>query len=692
MEGSVSQFPSPVPAPKVPRKPAISNDKKDLLNVPNKVLVSVTPPASTPSPVINKKPEHAEKESEVTGKKDESKLVTKEPHKAVTKAAEQDKKMVDDLKKDLAKALQSDEELVIRTMKDDLDEVKGRQHHKTVAPHNNQPTNHDETHGRRAVVPRTPLVLGRAPDESDKNEKNNKPTILSSNKLGKNGKVVLAPPKRRKKHFHARTFLWLILLIGVIGVGAWWWINSPDLSSIIPGVSNVGQTMAKEVLPSNYALIVGYHINTEQDRGSLLAAWNNLGAETISMTELMKGDPRLLLNAANIDEFYFVLLEDETRPYLIVPVSQATTDLLVDTPDAETTKVQGWYVSHSMSVSSYLSVLQTGNLASLSESPSEIGATQSPMEIMVGPQAAITLREQLLGSKLANGLLQEATLKGRSIVQGSAIELSGQGRLLQAPQQTSLQSPQAQQNLLSVVPGNASFVRLGSNFSADLDAWSRVVGIIDTQFLEQPAVAALLHQLKTPYAYYQVSTGVGDNDFGTIVSLPPLLAGSLTIPDETIEKGLSSLLTLLTGRKGVAPIEFSNNIYSNIPLRYANFSQPTQALDYALTSQYLVIASSKMAMFTLLDTIAGTGTSIETSTKWGGLLSNWGAVPQGSDIILGQTGLSTMAGLLPTSTNGQVLIGLTLSPGAEVATRVSIKGVLMVAKSGTTRNTISNTR
>lgn len=49
--------------------------------------------------------------------------------------------------------------------------------------------------------------------------------------------------------------------------------------------------------------------------------------------------------------------------------------------------------------------------------------------------------------------------------------------------------------------------------------------------------------------------------------------------------------------------EFQDNIYQNIDIRYLNFSDPLLTIDYALTSDYLIITTSRESMYGVIDRI-----------------------------------------------------------------------------------------
>lgn len=49
--------------------------------------------------------------------------------------------------------------------------------------------------------------------------------------------------------------------------------------------------------------------------------------------------------------------------------------------------------------------------------------------------------------------------------------------------------------------------------------------------------------------------------------------------------------------------EFQDNIYQDIDIRYLNFSDPLLTIDYALTSDYLIITTSRESMYGVIDRV-----------------------------------------------------------------------------------------
>ncbi|TRZ77507.1 hypothetical protein D4R87_02615 [bacterium] len=76
-----------------------------------------------------------------------------------------------------------------------------------------------------------------------------------------------------------------------------------------------------------------------------------------------------------------------------------------------------------------------------------------------------------------------------------------------------------------------------------------------------------------------------------------LLDWEQTMPDDLALLYLSDPLNL----ENVSSEDFVENIYSDINIRYKNFSTPDMAIEYALVGDKLIFATSKDSMFSLID-------------------------------------------------------------------------------------------
>lgn len=478
----------------------------------------------------------------------------------------------------------------------------------------------------------------------------------------------MQPPIKRRHRSRVVPVLLVFLALVIAGGGgaAWWLSGAPAKEMAVP---------AGQILPGNSAVIIQYHVASAEERSKLISLWSTTGREPASVQSLLDGDPRLLLTEADIATFYYVLLEDEMRPSVVVPQSRRSQELFTAAPAVRLEEISGWYVaSDNASPSRYRAALAEGTLTQRGDNI--VAQPGGPVQVFLGPHALVSLREALLGSELAQGLIQEAALVGQVQGDQSALALTGQATTVEPA--FAATPTAADQQLLTAIPPEVEVLHLGSNFSHDLSRWAPLSGALDMAVLEQPAAAALLQQLTGSYAFFSLSSSPAARDIGVIITLPPAVRSQLRLPDPTVEGALSALLPLITGRKGIAPIEFNNNTHAGVPLRYANFSQPSQALDYALVDNYLVIATSRESMFILLETLTGTHTSVAASPRWQELLTVWGTLPAAPHLVLGTVAVPPLARLFSAAADTSPLFGVALEPDTASATQAAATGILVI--------------
>jgi len=541
-------------------------------------------------------------------------------------------------------------EIVIRTMQDDLTTSRTGQ---------NTPP---RTIGAQAPLPAAPGAAETA------------------------NKVIVAPRKRRRRRWPLFLLI-IILLLAAAGAGFYFWSDLFPLTTA-PDIAPTDSTTSAnvtEVIPADAIAILQYNAETTGDLSAIQSAWEETGTES-NLTNLLRGDPRAALDAA-ITELYYVVLPDDPRPYLLVPQSPAADNLLVGNPDAQVMTVSGWHIAHSVSIDLYTAALESQTLAGVGGSSFLTAeTTDAPLKFALGPGALIRLRRNLLNTGLENGQLQDLSLAARFSAP-AGIELAGTGVALNQPP-----AELANQQLLSKVPGTANFVHVGGNFNADVNNWSGVTGALDDDALQSPQVKALLEQLTGSYAFYLDQSVTTNTAYGLVISLPAELVGTLSLGDQGLEEALRALVPLLTGQRTIAPIPFNDGAYAETPLRFANLAGSTQAIDYAITDDAILVATSKDAMFALLDIALGQADSVTASASYTGLFQLWKAIPEAAGVTLGSAEAPVLDQLLPLTVSSnetrRFLFGFTTSADA-ASSNVTISGVLQLAPNVTAASTDS---
>lgn len=465
-------------------------------------------------------------------------------------------------------------------------------------------------------------------------------------------KVVFVPQRKHRYGGKGVSMLVgiIIIILMLVSVGAAW--------LLVGWWGNSGKTEpSAAVLPDQASVIMQYFVNSADVRASLVAAWSKRGGEA-TVSDLLRGDPRLLLSLIDVSEFYYVLLENDPRPYLVVPVTTSTKTLLTNTTEARVTSQRGWYIAHSVATEPYTQALGRGSQATQNQTIFEVSADNPvPVRLLVNTKYLLQIREGLAGTDFANGMLKDLLINAR--LSKGGFELAGQTSLLKAP----VINAAVNQQLLSLVPGSPDFVKLGANFAEDLQSWAANTSGFEKSVLDQPQAAALIKQLASPYAFFAIQNDQGVRNIGLIIELPKLLKGQLFVGDQAIERSLSGLIKMLTGKPDVGQLAFSNGKYNSTPIKYLNLSGSAIAIDYSVSDKYLFIATSKDVMFQLIDTAIGGGLSVATGSSYQRLLSNWGAIPNSQSLVMGSGLPVSIRQLLPAAnpSSAKMPFGLSFS-------------------------------
>jgi hypothetical protein len=419
-------------------------------------------------------------------------------------------------------------------------------------------------------------------------------------------------------------------------------------------------------------IAVRYDLMSAQHRAVILGAWNET-ERPLSMAGLLTGDPRLLLHDNELQEAYYVLLEGEPDPYLVIPHTPEGQRLFTSSPDVRVELYQGWYIAHNQNIERYQEALASGSLAS------DTGLSQgfvqtvqpTPLRFLISTQALHGLREQLVGQRLGGGQLSGFVVDAALTGTGFALQFGGE-----APLPLLIDSPElTDTRLLEMVPGDARSLRLGANFQEDLHYWQAGAKVLDSAVLDRPTVVDLIRSLSGPYAFYSRQGEDARDDFGLIVPLPATQP-TLAMGDPTLEDALFALAPLHLPDQDVAQLAFTDRVYHETPVRYVNLDTHLKALDYAIKDGYLLITTSREGMLTLLDTIEGVAPSALLASSWQPLLSEWGKLPLAHDYVSGVLSFPPLRSLLPTKTlDDPLLMGVVVQPEREM---VSLKGLVVL--------------
>lgn len=498
---------------------------------------------------------------------------------------------------------------------------------------------------------------------------------LPARQADKPTKTLNVPAVGRKR---GKALKWLLITLFSLmilggGAAAAWFLVVKDIlpqDAPVPVVAN-----ATEILPGNYLMIGRYQLTTAADRTTLTNAWQTARGGAATPQTLLDGDPRLLLTDPELSEIYYVILEDSSDPFLVVPKTATTTQELVTNNAARFIEQNGWYIAHASTVEPYQAAVTEGTLAAAG-APALLSdtAVTVPLRLSLGAGMVPTLRTSLVSPDFLAGQLQALTLAIAVNAQSGALQLGGLADYFNPVAATP-----TNQELLSQVPAQATGVRLGASFRDDLASWLAVSSILDRNTLERPVVKQLLDQLSTPYALFTFpNAGTSKPALGLIIELPPSLVGKVTLQESALEQAVPALIPLILDRRTVAPVSFTEVPFGATRLRFANIVGTNLALDYAVTDRHILIASSKDSMQGLLNTVAGAAPPLAAIEPWQTLLAQWGAIPTAHDIFIGALNVPALLKILPTSPSNAAPFGVAISAKADAAasTQGTLSGVI----------------
>lgn len=442
-------------------------------------------------------------------------------------------------------------------------------------------------------------------------------------------KVVLAPAVTRRRGRRlglvVSFLLLVVILAGAAAAGWYYWYEGTSVAT--QPVAMVTKDAAS-VLPASSVVLLQYYVNDAQQRTDLAAAWQ--GEEvTPTLTSLLNGDPRVLLLDADLKEFFYVVLEGTSRPYLVAPKTAHTEELFGD-GTASVIEKDGWYIAHALAVAPYETALTAGTVTD-EKWRAFIAADSSPnpLRLVISAAGLTQLRRTLAGAAFAVGAVQELRLAGTYDAAHHSFSWQGIADTATPPQATQLPS-----TLLSLLPAQFSMARLGAHFHQDVTQWvpSAPAGV--GEVLGQPQVRQLIEQLTASYLVYLATSGSSVDSMGVAIELPAEVSRTLTLQDPALAQAMPALLALILDQRTIASVTFTEAEYAEVPLRYANIVGSSKALDYALTDTHLLLATSKDAMFALLDTVTATTAGAAATAPWSQVVAAVGTVPAADNLLL----------------------------------------------------------
>lgn len=447
------------------------------------------------------------------------------------------------------------------------------------------------------------------------------------------GKSVVIPSGKPKRGLRGILTVAIVILIAFLAAGAaaWYFLFNNPLSNESP-IAQAPKSI-QEMLPANATVVTQYQIN-DTTKEKIEQLFSQPRAPQPTFDSLLAGDPRLVFQYADVKELYYIQLSGDSRPYLVSPETSSLTTLFEHSSASQTLTQNGWRLTHPVNVGGYTSALSQGTMNS-GNGHILLSASSSGLQIYVSPDILASAIAKGAGISTTGIGLQSVTIKSDLNITGGNLTLFD-GLAASPEQQTSILK--ADPALVGLVPSDAQFVYAGNDLGSDIQAWSSEPSLLAPEIISQPQVKQILTGFSgLPYVFYRQASALDTTPrFGVIIKLTPDLVKSLREEKVGLETALFALRPLISRSTAVLsslPL-FSDGAYNEIPLRYVNINGPSQALDYAISEPYLIMATSKDGMFSTLDVLA---------KKAKGLLEqNTGLAPANSSIQTNQTAQSIL--------------------------------------------------
>ncbi|MEX0649715.1 MAG: hypothetical protein WD200_01830 [Candidatus Andersenbacteria bacterium] len=513
-------------------------------------------------------------------------------------------------------------EVAIQTMKDDLGTASST-FQASAAP---------STQGKPLSAPQQPLPS---------------PSSLPLQARNKSEQGVQQPAKKKGSHKGLIIALFLGVLLAIVGTSGWYiWSRFSGESGIAP--QSTSTLSAAEMIPEDARVVIRYQFTNPQDRIALQAMWQTSGADSSTpLGDLVAGNPILLLEVQTIQEVMYVLLPDNTRPFMVVPRTAETEQLLTTESGVQVSSVENWIVAHPINAGLYKESLSLGSQAAIGGLPALAG--DSHLQFLIQQEELQQLSQAKAFPDVAFLPSQTSiALQGKYDTATNSILFTSGSDFIAGT------STPLKEGFVPLVPAQSTFTQFGTNLQEDIASLSGQKSI-DIAVLEQPAVQQFVSQLTTPYVYYRYTSQAGAENAALIIGLPQNTAATLGLGDTAIETGLRALIPLIAGQGSatVPQLAFATGEYRSVPLRYVNLSGQDQAIDYAIINNYLLVASSKDSMFELIDTILGTAPALVNEEPWRTVIAQGGNAVFGGPTIIDNAAATFLSTLLPSNPSGQ---------------------------------------
>lgn len=417
-------------------------------------------------------------------------------------------------------------------------------------------------------------------------------------------------PALRKTFIHAETIttpkstlrdkvkflVYGIVFFAVVGAGYFGYTKWDTIQSLQEGGTN--ELAFYQIIPSEALALVRYDMNSDENRNTIRQLWGETGREA---DKGVGGNPTALLSIPDISQVYYLAIPGIPEPYLIIENTAGTKEFVSQYREDQVLQKGNWFIVHDSKIEDYAVAVAAGTIAEDStflassdsstylvryalSAPFVSRQFQTPVSAAVGLSRMDALVFHVVGNTGDDTIRASALVAGdppgEGVVEGTA-------------------------ELLTLVPSDISFGRVGFNFAEDLEMLPDNPEHFDSTVLAQPAVRQFAEQFNTPYAIFERKGSDGVPDVGLILALPAALKQQTKTGDSIVEQSLPALIPLIIGKTLGIQVAFSDGEYKSSPLRYVNIIGQTQTLDYLVGDNFLLFSSSREGMNALIETSLG---------------------------------------------------------------------------------------
>lgn len=506
------------------------------------------------------------------------------------------------------------DQLVIRTMKDDIAEMN------SLPPE----------------APAVPVKIKRKDAQAPVFSLPSKPTPLHSS----------AEPTSSKKRNNILIGIGYILLFfvlvggGVYGYMQW---SGMEATQDIPGE----ELSLFQVIPKEALAVVEYNVSTQENKDAILKMWTESTGENASSAS--EGNPTTILSLLGMNQLAYVLLPDDPKPFLLIRKDEGSKEYVAQQSGVQSLEIGGWYIIHTANIDQYSLKLAEG---AISEGTPLVGTMDTPNYLIrygMSPafvsQQFNTLASSTIGLSRLDGLVfyvlapeNDGTVRASAHVAGNP---SGDGVSILTD------------DLVSLVPSDITFAYVGLNLFDELNVFQANSSLLDGSILAQPAIRQFLALLNTPYTIFERKGSDGIRDIGLVVKLPDSLRQKIKVGEPIVEQALPALIPLIVGKVLGIQLAFNDGLYNAVPVRYVNVSGQTQALDYSIGDNFLLISSSREGISSLIDTSLAGKQGISLEEPWKSLGEKAGQIIKNKAFVAGTLKDPALRSVLPVSSSIQ---------------------------------------